>query len=161
MSKKNLSRFDKIKDTIKIEDFIIQYLNDGVYTSCHKLSHKQLKFFNNPYVIAISYEYASSNMELILSNKILLVRDSFGNVAPYINPKELKRLEKMGSIDEQINALKKERINQLSELIKLWSKMQVLLYEKGQIESTIGMLEEIKKGSKVSELGGESYVKKY
>ncbi len=161
MKKKNLSRFDKVKDTMRMEDFVIQYLNDGVYVDCYKLTHKQLKSFNNPYVVAVSYEFADANIELILTNKILLVSDRYGNIAPYINPRELKRLETLGSIEDQITELKKVRINQLSKLVNLWGQMQILLYEKDQIEGTIGILEEINRSSKVDELGGKTYVKKY
>ena len=161
MKKKNLSKFDKTKDTIKIRDFVVQYLNDGISVDCHKLTHKNLKSFNNPYVIAVSFDFASSNVELILTNKILLVSDYYGNIAPYINPHELKKLENLGSIEEQIIELKKIRINQLSKLLSLWGKMQVLLYEKSRIEGTIVILEEINRQSKIDELGGKNYVKKY
>ena len=119
MKKKNLSHFDKIKDTIKMEDFVIRYLNDGVYVECYKLTHKQLKSFDNPYVVTVSYEFAETNIELILSNKILLVSDRFGNIAPYINPLELKRLESLDLIEEEIKKIKKIRINQLSKLVNL------------------------------------------
>ena len=37
----------------------------------------------------------------------------------------------------------------------------MLLYEKEQIEGTIEILNEINRSSKVDELGGKSYVKKY
>ena len=154
MKKKNLSRFDKIKDTIKMEEFVIRYLNDGVYVECYKLTHKQLKSFDNPYVVTVSYEFAEANIELILSNKILLVSDRFGNIAPYINPLELKRLESLDLIEEEIKKIKKIRIN-------LWGQMQILLYQKDQIEGTINILEEINRSSKINELGGKTYVKKY
>ena len=161
MKKKNLSRFDKVKDTMRMEEFVIQYLNDGVYVDCHKLTHKHLKSFDNPYVLALSFEFVSSNIELVLTNKIVLVSDRHGDVAPYINPKELRRLENLGTIENQITELKKVRIYQLSELINLWGRMQMLLYEKNQIEGTLGILKEINRSSKVDELGGKSYVKKY
>ena len=161
MKKKNLSRFDKVKDMIRMEEFVIQYLNDGVYVDCHKLTHKQLKSFNNPYVVAVSYEFVDANIELVLTNKILLVSDHHGNIAPYINPQELRRLKNLGSIEDQITELKKVRINQLSKLVSLWGQMQVLLYEKNQIEGTIEILEEVNRSLKADELGGKTYVKKY
>ena len=161
MKKKNLSRFDKIKDTIKMEDFVIRYLNDEVYVECYKLTYKQLKSFDNPYVVTVSYEFAETNIELILSNKILLVSDRFGNIAPYINPLELKKLESLDLIEEEIKKIKKIRINQLSKLVNLWGQMQILLYQKDQIEGTINILEEINRSSKINELGGKTYVKKY
>ena len=39
--------------------------------------------------------------------------------------------------------------------------MQILLYQKDQIEGTINILEEINRSSKINELGGKTYVKKY
>lgn len=161
MSRKNLERFDRIKDTIKMEDFVVHYLNDDVLIRCRKLTHKDLKNFNNPYVVTVSYEFASANMELIFSNKIILVVDILGHMAPYINPNELKKIQSLNTIDEQIARLKKIRITQLTKLISLWSEMQMLLYEKREIEITIRMLEEINKKSIIEQLGGKKYVKEY
>lgn len=161
MSRKNLEKFDKIKDTIKMEDFVIHYLNDDVLIKCRKLTHKDLKSFNNPYVVTVSYEFASANMELIFSNKIILVVDRFGHVAPYINPNELKKIQSLDAVDDQIAKLKKVRINQRTRLMSLWSEMQMLLYEKRSIETTIKLLEEVKKQSRIEQLGGKSYAKKY
>ena len=73
MSRKNLEKFDKTKDTIKMEDFVVHYLNDDVLVKCRRLTHKDLKRFDNPYVVTVSYEFASANIELILTNKIILV----------------------------------------------------------------------------------------
>ena len=161
MNKKDLSRFDKTKDTIKMENFICQYLNNGIYIDCRRLTHKQLKLFDNPYVVSIPFQFAAANTELILSSKILLVYDSWGNIAPYINPLDLKKIEKLNEIEQQIANLKKTSINQLSQLVNLWGRMQLLLYEKNQIEETIAILEEIDKYSKIEQLGGKKYVKKY
>ena len=161
MGKNNLEKLDRNRHTIKMEDFITNYLNDGVILKCRRLTHKDLKRFDNPYVLSVSYEFASSNIELILTNKIILVIDCYINVAPYINPKELKRIQNLDSINEQIKELKKERIDQLSKLISLWSKIQLLLFEKKGIEDTLCLLVEVNKKSKVEQLGGKSYVKKY
>ena len=120
-----------------------------------------MKSFDNPYVLALSFEFVSANIELVFTNKILLVSDCHGDVAPYINPQELRRLGSLGTVENQITELKKVRIYQLSELINLWGRMQMLLYEKEQIEGTIEILNEINRSSKVDELGGKSYVKKY
>ena len=161
MSKNNLEKLDRSKYTISMKEFVIKYLNDGVDVDCYSLKHKHLRSFENPYVLSVSFEFASTNIELILSHKILLVSDRYGNIAPYINPKELRRIQNLGNIDEQIMKLKKVKINQLSKLISLWSEMQLLLYEKKQIEGTIELLEEINRHSKVEQLGGKSYVKEY
>ena len=161
MGKNNLEKLDRSKHAIKMEDFVTNYLNDGILLKCRRLTHKDLKSFNNPYVLSVSYEFASSNVELILTNKIILVADCYGNIAPYINPKELKRIQNLDNIDEQIKKLKKLRINQLTHLMKLWSDMQLLLFEKKIIEDTISLLEEINKKSKIEQLGGRSYVKEY
>ena len=161
MGKNNLEKLDRNKNAIKMENFVTNYLNDGVLIKCRRLTHKDLKSFNNPYVVTVSYEFASSNIELVLTNKIILVIDCYGHIAPYINPKELKRIQNLGCIDEQILKLKKVKINQLSKLISLWSEMQLLLFERKVIEDTISLLEEINKKSKVEQLGGKSYVKEY
>ena len=161
MGKNNLEKLDRSKHTISMKDFVVKYLNDGVEIDCYALKHRHLRSFGNPYVLSVSFEFASSNIELILSHKILLVSDRYGSVVPYINPKELKRIQNLDCIDQQIMRLKKVRINQLSKLISLWSEMQILLYERKQIEGTIELLEEINKHSKVEQLGGKSYVKEY
>lgn len=160
-NRKNLDIFDKRKDTVSITDFVTHYLNDGKLIDCKKLTHRDLKSFNNPYVVTVSYEFAATNRELILVNKIILVTDRYNNIAPYVNPDELRKLEKLNSINEQIKELKKVRINQLSKLIDSWGPMQILLYEKRQIELTLNLLQEINNQSKIYELGGKSYVKKY
>ena len=160
-NRKNLDIFDKRKDTVSITDFVTHYLNDGKLIDCKKLTHLDLKSFNNPYVVTVSYEFAATNRELILVNKIILVIDRYNNIAPYVNPDELRKLEKLNSINEQIKELKKVRINQLAKLIDLWGPMQILLYEKRQIELMLNLLQEIHNQSKIYELGGKSYVKKY
>ena len=43
MNRKNLEKFDKTKDTIKIEGFVVYYLNDDVLVKCRRLTHKDLK----------------------------------------------------------------------------------------------------------------------
>ena len=160
-NRKNLDIFDKRKDTVSITDFVTHYLNDGKLIDCKKLTNRDLKSFNNPYVVTVSYEFAATNRELILVNKIILVIDRYNNIAPYVNPDELRKLEKLNSINEQIKELKKVRINQLAKLIDLWGPMQILLYEKRQIELILNLLQEINNQSKIYELGGKSYVKKY
>lgn len=159
-NKKNLEKFDKKKDTIRMEQFIIHYLNDGVFVDCKKLTHRDLKGFNNPFVVTVSYEFASANIELILTNKILLVVDKYGNIAPYINPIDLKKMGKLETIEEQLELLRRTKINELSQLVKIWSQIQLLNYDKEQIELTMQILKEIN-SSKLSELGGDKYVKKY
>ena len=159
-SKKNLEKFDKKKDTIRMDQFVIHYLNDGVPVDCKKLTHRDLKGFNNPFVVTVSYEFASANIELILTNKILLVVDRYGNIAPYINAIDLKKMGKLETIEEQLDILRKTRINELSQLVKIWSKIQLLNYDKEQIELTMQILRDVN-SSKLSELGGNNYVKKY
>lgn len=160
MSKKNFKKIDRVKNTIPIEDFVVQYLNDGVLIKCRRLSHKDLKFFSNPYVVSVPFEFASSNIELVFTNKLILVSDRFGNIVPYINPFELKRLERMPIIVEEYEKLKKLKFK-LYKLENLWCELQVLLYEKKQIEETLSILRDIKKIKKIEELGGKKYVKEY
>ena len=160
MSKKNLKKLDRLKNAISIEDFVIQYLNDGVLIKCRRLTHKDLKHFDISYVVTVPFEYVSSNIELVLTNKIILVIDRYGNVAPYINPNELKRLENMNIVEFQLAKLKKVKFG-LYGLAKMWSDLQLLLYEKKQIDETIAILKNINLYSKLEEIGGRIYVKKY
>lgn len=159
MSRKNLEKLDRNKNVISIEEFVTYYLNDGIPISCKKLTHKDLKSFGNPYVVTVSFEFASSNIELVFSNKLLLVKDGHHNLAPYINPFEIRKVQNLDLIDEEIGKLKKERIYQLSLILEHWNKLQVLLHRKCQIEQTIKLLEEINKKDTLE--GMRSYVKKY
>ena len=159
--KKNLGNFDKYKDTIRMDTFVSLYLNDGNFIECKNLTHKELKMFDIPYVISVSYDFVEANKELVLNGKIILVRDRSNNLAPYINPIELRKLNNLKNIEEQINNLKKQRIKYTSKLVELWSKLQMLLYQQQEISDTITILEEVNRQSSIEQLGGKSYVKKY
>ena len=159
--KKNLGNFDKYKDTIRMDTFVSLYLNDGNFIECKNLTHKELKMFDIPYVINVSYDFVEANKELVLNGKIILVRDRSNNLVPYINPIELRKLNNLKNIEEQINNLKKQRIKYTSKLVELWSKLQMLLYQQQEISDTITILKEVNRQSSIEQLGGKSYVKKY
>lgn len=161
MGKRNLDYVDKFKNTIRMEEFITLYLNDGNFIECKNLTHKELKSFNIPYVICVSYDFADANKELVLNGKIILVRDRNNNIAPYINPIELKKINSLEAIGEQIKNLKKQRIKYTSKLVELWNKLQMLSYQQQEISDTIAILEEVNRQSSIEQLGGKSYVKKY
>ena len=151
MSKNNLNKLDRYKNSITMDEFITYYLNDGMKLKC-KLSHKDLKSFNNPYLIGISYEFASANIELVLTNKIVLVIDKYNHVAPYINPLELKKIEQYRELTKQLKYLSGENL-----------KDQLLAYQLSEIEKTIQILRLINKESYIDEFieGDEDYVKKH
>ena len=161
MGKRNLDYVDKFKNTIRMEEFITLYLNDGNFIECKNLTHKELKSFNIPYVICVSYDFVDANKELVLNGKIILVRDRNNNIAPYINPIELKKINSLEAIGEQIKNLKKQRIKYTSKLVELWNKLQMLSYQQQEISDTIAILEEVNRQSSIEQLGGKSYVKKY
>ena len=161
MGKRNLDYVDKVKNTIRMEDFITLYLNDGNFIDCKNLTHKELKSFNIPYVICVSYDFADANREMVLSGKIILVRDKHGNMAPYINPFLLKKIGTLDDINEQINVLRKMKVKNCAKLVGMWNELQVLLHHQYEILDTITILEEVNRQSSIEELGGKSYVKKY
>ena len=161
MKKRNLDYVDKFRDTIKMDDFITFYLNDGNFIECKNLTHKELKMFDIPYVISVSYDFADANKELVLNGKIILVRDKHGNVAPYINPMELRKIGSLDNINEQIIDLRKLKVKYMAKAVSIWNDLQILLHQHHEIMHTIAILEEINKQSSIEQLGGKSYVKKH
>lgn len=161
MGKRNLDYVDKFKNTIRMDDFIRLYLNDGIFIECKNLTHKELKMFDIPYVISVSYDFADANREMVLNGKIILVRDKNNNIAPYINPIELKKINSLEDINEQIDELRTQKVKYMAKMVELWSKKQVLLHQYNEIMDTIAILEEINKQSSIEQLGGISYVKKH
>lgn len=149
MSKNNLKKIDRVKNSISMEEFLTHYLNDGIKIEC-KLSHKDLKKFNNPYLMCVSYEFASANIELVLTNKIILVSDRYSNIAPYINPLELRKLEQYQELTNQLKYLSGENL-----------KDKLLLYQLSEIEKTIQLLKLINKDIEQFIEGNDIYVKKY
>ncbi len=161
MKKRNLGYVDKYKDTIRMDVFISSYLNDGNFIECKNLTHKELKTFAIPYVISVSYDFVSANREMVLNGKIILVRDKNNNIAPYISPIELRKLNDLENINAQIDDLQNQMIKCSLESIDLLSKLQMLLHQQHEIMDTIEILEEINRQSSIEQLGGISYVKKY
>ena len=156
MGKRSLDYVDKFRDTIRMDDFITFYLNDGNFIECKNLTHKELKMFDIPYVISVSYDFADANKELVLNGKIILVRDRNNNIVPYINPIELKKINSLEDINGQIEELRTKRVKYMAEMIELWSKKKVLSYQYNEIMDTIAILEEIDKQSSIEQLGGRS-----
>ena len=161
MKKRNLGYVDKYKDTIRMDVFISSYLNDGNFIECKNLTHKELKTFDIPYVINVSYDFVNANREMVLNGKIILVRDKNNNIAPYISPIELRKLNDLENINAQIDDLQNQMIKCSLESIDLLSKLQMLLHQQHEIMDTIDILEEINRQSSIEQLGGISYVKKY
>ena len=66
-----------------------------------------------------------------------------------------------GISQERIDPLRYDRIK--DKIVKIVPEFSIvgLLFEKKVIEDTICLLEEVNKKSKVEQLGGKSYVKKY
>ena len=75
--KKKLGNFDKYKDTIRMDTFVSLYLNDGNFIECKNLTHKELKMFDIPYVISVSYDFVEANKELVLNGHKILLFTSF------------------------------------------------------------------------------------
>ncbi len=140
---KNFKKLDRNKNVIPIDQFIINYLNDGVFLTCNDLTHKDLKKFSNPYVISVPFEYADACVELIYTGDIILVRDILGNIAPYINPNNLKILYQIDSVEKEISEIYKKRI-EITSLLSEWQKLQKLLFDLNRIKETKELLEDLK-----------------
>ncbi len=114
----NMHKLDKEKNVIGIEQFIINYLNDGNYVTCNDLTHKQLKTFKNPYVKGIPFEILDAYMDYVYEGSIIIVRDVLGRVAPYINPSDLKEVE------AYYNHEKVSDIDRVYKILDLFDDMQ-------------------------------------
>jgi len=138
-------KIDKEKDIISIEKFIINYLNKGEEVYLEKMGHHDLRRYNSPKVIRVSYDFTQNNFDLLKRGTILMVKDSYGKVAPYINPIELEELHNLELIEKAITDLKKQRINQLQLILSRWLELEALIDEKNRLERMINDLKELAK----------------
>lgn len=103
--------------TITITEFLRDYLQmdiSGIKTK--NLTHKNLKDLtkDNPLVIGIYNKYV--DIDEVIKQDYLLVKDCYGNIGSYLNPMYLRDLTKLEIIRRQLNIMKKVRISILSEL---------------------------------------------
>ena len=84
--KRLLKELEK-NNCINLNSFLISYCgiwNDALVTG--KISHNDMKFLF-PYLKKVSFEHALKNIKDVYVGNIVLVKDSYGHIAPYINPK--------------------------------------------------------------------------
>lgn len=116
--------FDKYSDTISIGKFVNCYL--GIDADCRNLRHMGLKSLESPYEVGISNAYADKNPEYVKNGMILLVLDSRGDRASYINPVVLKKLAS-GEEDNLQKIIRTSKIHSFNELSEFHKAMQVLM----------------------------------
>lgn len=121
----NIHKLDKDKNVIGIEQFIINYLNDGNYVTCFDLTHKDLKKFSSPYVITIPFDLLESYIDYIYSGIVIIVRDVLGHIAPYINPSDLKIVNELKKIEQ--GSLKKEELSKFTLDLNRINSVEYLL----------------------------------
>jgi len=87
-----------VEDTISMTRFIISYCGgfDGMEVD---LTHKQLKAMK-PAVVK-NVPFSEVTMDNIKTGKIILVRDAVGNIAPYLNPEEIRKIERLRAIKRE------------------------------------------------------------
>lgn len=121
IKKKNHSKYKhQFEKTITIREFVNNYL--GINHDCENLRHIGLKSFKSPYIIGVSNDFAIKNNEFVLRNEILIVVDSYGNPAAYINPNILKQITTMEELKNTINILEKIRLNSLLGIKSLYDQ---------------------------------------
>lgn len=89
MDKKNKNMLNDLKSeqSVTLKTFLISYC--GIYNETlfkSKLCHEDIKFLL-PDLKRVSYDYVMKNIEQVYTGKIILVKDSYNHLAPYINPK--------------------------------------------------------------------------
>ena len=89
MQNDELNKFmDELKDSsISLIKFLYCYCGicDEVIIR-NKMSHKDVKIFL-PFLKRLDYEEVLKNKDMLYKGNIISVKDSYGNVAPYLNPK--------------------------------------------------------------------------
>lgn len=76
------------KDVIELVEFLNYYCGIDIDFENNKVSHRNLKFFGFPGVVSISFgEVRTSDIK---TGEVILVRDSYKHIAPYINPLRVK-----------------------------------------------------------------------
>ena len=80
-------------DVISLRDFLSNYCNLDVFNDGIKLTHRDLKLFNFPNVVAVGFDKVQTD-DIKMGN-IILVRDSYKNIAPYRNPVRIEENKKI------------------------------------------------------------------
>lgn len=84
---------DSVDDVISLKDFLANYCDLNVFGDDVKLAHKELKLFNFPNVVAVGFSNVQTDD--IKTGNIILVRDSYRNIAPYRNPVRIEEEKKV------------------------------------------------------------------
>ncbi len=138
--KKKEYRVDKKFDVISMQEFVYKYLETD--HSCRNLRHCGLKQFNNPLVIRVANDIAYRHIDLIREREILVVSDSRGDLASYINPNLIKSIFQVKQIEEEIKELEKKHVIGLENLEEFYqnviSRLHLLNKEKDLLEKMYG-----------------------
>ena len=138
MDKKLLKELEK-NNCISLKSFLISYC--GIcYSSLlnENISHEDIKYLL-PDLKRSSYEYILKNVKDVYTGKIILVKDSYGHIIPYLKP-EIKEYYENNEIEkddvkeetfEKAINLEKLSLYELSELGKKYKdKNRVTEYRK-------------------------------
>ncbi len=157
--KKKDRQFQERRDTITIAELINDYLkSDSCPYDC-RLTHRDLKAFQSPYLICLSNEFAKKNPELVLTERILLVRDCKGNIATYVNPKDLRFLGALPEIMEMKTNLNKLTLS-LEDLAEGYLVSMQLNIQYNKVQNTLTILDEAGREDIREEIEGECHDKR-
>jgi len=112
--KKILNDLEK-NNSISLKNFLISYC--GIYNEDllhNKITHKDIKVLL-PDLKRVSYDYMLENKKELFTGNILIVKDSCGNYAPYLNPK----LNEYIDVEMEYEGEKKDNFEIAVELEKL------------------------------------------
>ena len=133
-------KLDREKDIISIEKFIINYLHNGEEIYFEKMGHHDLRKYNSIKVLRVSYDFALENFDLLKRGTILMVKDDYNKIVPYINPIELDKILTLSTIEEEIATLEQENLVELDRQISHLMTLECLTHERKKIEETINLL---------------------
>jgi len=153
MKKNKIRKLDELSGAIPIDQFIIEFLNYGNYIQCGKLTHRDLKRFNSPYIEALPFEFVVANKELLASGRIVLVADCRNNIAPYLNPKEFENMDRVEIVRSEIKQIGKQTTMQ--ENIDAIIRYQILVSDLLAIEKSFALLNKIRQFQKWKEINNE------
>ena len=131
MSSKDKVILKKLEEdqSISLRKFLMFYCGiDNRDLLSHKITHKDIKFLL-PNLKRVSFDFVLDNIKEIYIGSVIIVKDSNGNCAPYINPKineyidndieiEIEKEKEVTSFETVINL---ENLN-LYELVELAKK---------------------------------------
>lgn len=112
--------------SITISEFVINYLNEETIESLDNLTHKQFKNLtkDNPLVIGIFN--GDVDLDEVMKQDYIIVKDCFGNLATYLNPEKLRDFTRLEIVEKQYEELQEKR--------RLWCKHVIEHYKKYCIE---------------------------